>query len=59
MHKEVFSARERAILEKFLNSNEKLEALDRVLKMRIKQRYMRLVEDFDLLRKVVEKIVES
>lgn len=54
MHKAILSDKERLILKHFLETSEKLQGF-RMLKLRIKRNHKRIVEDFELIRKVFEK----
>ena len=54
MHKAILSDRERLIIRHFLRNGEKLQGF-RMLKLRIKQRHKRIVEDFELIREIFEK----
>jgi len=54
MHKAILSDRERLIIRHFLKAGEKLQGF-RMLKLRIKQRHKRIVEDFELIQEIFEK----
>jgi len=57
MHKAILSDKERSIIRHFLETAEKLQGF-RTLKMRIKRRHKRIVEDFELIQKVYEKEID-
>ena len=54
MHKQLLSERERKMLKQFLETKETTETF-RMLKRRIKQNYPRLTEDYELIKKAIEK----
>jgi hypothetical protein len=54
MHKAILSDRERLIIKHLLKTGEKLQGF-RMLKLRIKQRRKRIVEDFELIQEIFEK----
>ena len=58
VHKKLLSNKERQILIHFIKTGNKQEGF-RMLKTRIKRNYPTIVEDFDLLKKVVDKLVET
>jgi hypothetical protein len=55
MHKELLSNKERQMLKLFLANGEKGEGY-RMLKMRIRRNYPTIVEDFELLTKVKDRM---
>jgi hypothetical protein len=55
MHKELLSDKERKMLKQFLESDEKAEGF-RMLKMRIKNNYPVINNDFELIKQVRGKL---
>jgi hypothetical protein len=55
MHVRILSDKEREILEDFIKSGNKQEGF-RMLKVRIKRNYSRIAEDFQLIKRIMEKI---
>ena len=55
MHKELLSDKERIMLKQFLESGEKAEGF-RMLKMRIKNNYPVINNDFELIKQVKNKL---
>jgi hypothetical protein len=55
LHKEILSDRERIMLRQFLENGQKGEGF-RMLKLRIKRNCSCLSEDFDLIKKFIEKM---
>jgi len=55
MHKELLSEKERLMLDKFLEFDEKAEGF-RMLKMRIKRNYPTICKDFVLLTQAMNKL---
>ena len=55
MHKELLSDKERQMLKLFLETGEKGEGF-RMLKLRIKRNYPCINQDFELIRKVMDKL---
>jgi len=55
MHKQIFSEREREMIERFLSEGETSETF-RTLRMLIRRNYSHISQDFILLEKVYAKI---
>ena len=55
MHKELLSDKERKMLRQYLETGEKSEGF-RMLKLRIKRNYPCIIEDFELIKQVREKL---
>lgn len=59
MHKAVLSPRERILLAKYLSDESVNDETFRMLKLRIKRNYPCINEDFELIRKVKDKLESS
>jgi hypothetical protein len=56
MHTAILSPRERTLLTKFLNGESINDETFRMLKLRIKRNYPSINQDFELIRKVKDKL---
>ena len=56
MHKAILSDKERKIIEHYLETGEKSQGF-RMLKVRLKRKYKRIREDFELIEKMRKEII--
>ncbi len=58
MHTRLFSERERKLLRQFLEAGEVKDETFRMLRMRIKRNYPLISEDYELIKRIKEKLKE-
>ena len=56
MHKAILSDKERQIIKCYLETGEKVQGF-RMLKVRLKRKYKRIREDFELIEKMRKEII--